>query len=201
MRLRRLIGPLAGLAAFAAPALAGCDGYIAVDNAQAKEAMALLSKPEGDPIDKLSAFELLTCSDKPVLRAYAMKSGLNGISDEVVRGQILMEMLIQRKLIRVLMKKSSALDQEGKELVERVNGVLDFENRYQDRTQGCVSLAQTSECENNASLYFRGTTVDLMYSYNSLTGQFTLTPDNKLLGVMRVGGRSADIPSEIILFE
>ncbi|MFO1033741.1 MAG: hypothetical protein U1E15_06615 [Hyphomicrobiales bacterium] len=201
MTLRYLMGPLAALLVLAGPAFAACDEYIAVDNAQAKEAMALLSKPEGDPIDKLSAFELLSCSDKPVLRAYAMKSGLNGISDEIVRGQILMEMLMQRKLIRVMMKRSSNLDQEGKELVERVNGVLDFENRFQDRTQGCVSLGQTTECEKNASLYFRGTTVDLMYSYGSLTGQFTLTPDNKLLGVMRVSGRSADIASEIVLFE
>lgn len=178
-----------------------CEKFAAVDNAQAKEAMALLANPDGDPFDKLSAFELLSCSDKPVVRAFALKTGLQGVTDEMVRGQILMGMLMQRQLIRMVMTKTGDLDQSALTLIEEHNGVIELQNKYQDEVKGCIGFWDDNGCTDNVSMKFRGTTLDFTYSQEALTGTFILGADNRLTGWIRVGGRSSEIPSEIVLID
>lgn len=181
-----------------ARAALACDQFIALDAAQAKELMATLKNPGADQFDRIFAFETLVCSDRPVIRDFAMKEGLANAGDDMVRAQVLMEIMFQKERYRIRLIGSPSLDPQAKKFIEEKKAALFYDNKMTDKVKGCVSL-YGDQCRPDRQFSFKGTTI--LLRYDSLLGEFRLQEDNTLAGTIREHAQAPDISAEIVLFE
>ena len=66
-----------------------CEEFKTLSADEMKEYRDKLSEQGADPLDQLFAFEELSCSDSPTIRAYAMKTGLQTATDPLVLERLL----------------------------------------------------------------------------------------------------------------
>lgn len=181
IRILQLLTTSLLLTLIALPAWA-CDEYRDLSNSEMKEFRNKLVETGADPLDRLFAFEELSCSDKPAVRSYAIREGLKSATDPIVRHQILFEALMQKPRIDVVMSKSKKLKSGDKEFFETYSGVYSRNVTFRDRSVGCIAI-NYRECRSSDSLFINGDVVE--YNQGYIVGLFKLTEQNELVGYIK----------------
>lgn len=180
-------------------AVHACNGFSEYSITELKEFREMLSKPDADPLDRLFAFEQMACSDRPSIRSYALKVGLNTITDPLVRNEIMLKALMQKKRIDVELGSSKNQTDDDKKFIAEHAGVYSRNVTFQSEPDGCVSLYGGS-CDVAYSLFIMGDKVELNYS--QVLGQFRLSSSGELVGTLRAGqgAKFTQIPAVIKLY-
>lgn len=198
IRILQLLTTSLLLTLIALPAWA-CDEYRNLSSSEMKEFRDKLLETGADPLDRLFAFEELSCSDKPAVRSYAIREGLKSATDPIVRHQILFEALMQKTRIDVVLSKSKKLKGGDKQFFETHSGVYSRNVTHRNREAGCIGL-NFRECEPSDSLFIKGDVVE--YNRGHIVGVFKLTDQNELVGYVRPQDNPnySNIPAIIRLF-
>ncbi|HEY9057881.1 MAG TPA: hypothetical protein VIN77_12085 [Aurantimonas sp.] len=175
-----------------------CEEYKSHSTAELKEYRDKLAEAEADPLDRLFAFEELACSDRPTVRAYAIRVGLSAAKDDLVRQQIMFEAMMQKERLDIELAGEGSLSKEAKEFIRTRAGLWSERAEYRSRESGCISLNSNSACRRSQSIYLKGDKAEL--NYNDLVGSFELTSSGELVGFIRPGRNYPRIPAVIKLF-
>lgn len=190
---------LAVITVFASRSAQACEEYRALQNSEIKEFRDKLLEPDADPLDRLFAFEELSCSDRPTIRNYAIREGLKNATDPIVRHQILFEALMQKTRIDVELSKASGLKNGDKEFYDEYSGVYSRNVTFRDRSQGCIGISRRA-CNSEDAIFIKGDVVE--YNRGYITGVFKLTAQNELVGYLKPADhpKYSKIPAIIRLF-
>jgi hypothetical protein len=180
-------------------AVAACEQYSNFTLDEIKEFRALLSKDDADPLDRLFAFEQMACSDRPNIRSYAIKQGLNTIQDPLVRNEVMFRAMMQKTRIDVEMGNSRELTKADKKFIADTGGVYSKLVTSRKEESGCISM-YGNNCDSRYSLFVSGDKVEL--NYNKVSGVFRLSGSGELVGTLRADDHAGytRIPAVIKLF-
>lgn len=175
-----------------------CEQYRTIANEELKEHRDILKNANSDPLDRLFAFHEMSCSDKPTIRAYAIREGISSAKDDLVRHEIMFEAIIQLTRLDIQMSSTGRVSKKAKEFITR-NSSLWFANiPYRDRTIGCISFYYKEQCSLKRSAFLRGGNLEL--NYDDTVGSFKLTSANELVGYLVPNNIIGKIPAVIKLF-
>ncbi len=199
MKVSKILLKLCVLFVTGSGAAIACDRYEDYTIDEIKEFRAMLGKEDADPLDRLFAFEQMVCSNRPNIRSYAIKQGLNTIQDPLVRNEVMFRSMMQKTRIDVELGTSRELTDEDKQFVAKYGGVYSKIIEGQSEDAGCIMLYRT-KCDSNYSLYIIGDKVEL--NYGNVSGEFRLSANGELVGTMRADNdtRYTRIPAVIKLF-
>jgi hypothetical protein len=177
-----------------------CEKFHSLSNEEMKENRDMLVKPDADPLDRMFAFEQLVCSDNPSLRDYAIKMGLTNSADPLVRNQVLLKAMMQKKKVVVELHPDKESTKSDKAFIAENAGVYSKIVHYRSEKEGCLSLSSDRECLAARSVFVKGNKVE--YNLLSVYGQFELSQSGELIGFLRVADSSkySRIPAVIKLF-
>lgn len=195
-RLSNLIAALAISALCMVGSAFACEEFRAHGATELKEFRDKLVEVDADPLDRLFAFEELICSDKPAVRAFAVREGLRASTDPLLRHQIMLEAMMSKRRLDIALSLSSNAGSAEREFVKKHDGLYSSELRHRSRSGGCMSTYSWDRCDQHLVL-ISGDLVQ--FTYGSLIGEFRLSDDNKLVGFMK-NGNSGKIPASIDLF-
>jgi len=176
-----------------------CDKYADYTIDEIKEFRAMLGKEDADPLDRLFAFEQMVCSDRPNIRSYAIKQGLNTIQDPLVRNEVMFRAMMQKTRIDVELGNSRDLTDSDKQFVATNGGLYSKLVVSRSEEAGCISLYRKS-CDSAYSLFIVGDKVEL--NYGKVFGEFRLSGNGELVGTLRADNdaKYTRIPAVIKLF-
>lgn len=191
---------VASLALLLQGAALACDKYVNYPMEEIKEYRDMLLKPDADPLDKLHAFELLACSDRPNIRHYALKNGFDNIDEPLVRNEIMLKAMLQKTRIDVELGDNGELTEADKNFIAQHGGVFSNIVSYRSEKDGCISLYDKRSCDVDSSYFIRGNKVELIYS--GAWGKFELSASGELVGTLRPQNTAyhTHIPAVIKLF-
>ncbi len=177
-----------------------CESYKSLATSEMKEFRDKLSEAEADPLDRLFAFEELSCSDNPTVRAYAVREGLKTAKDQLVREQIVLTALMQKTRLDIELVASGNVTDEDRKFIKKHAGLWSLPINFRSQKDGCVSAYHDSRCDARYSLFLRGDKAE--FTYDRVVGEFQLSEDNALVGFVRVDARDTfgRIPAVINLF-
>jgi len=170
-----------------------CEQYNSIPMEELKEYRDKLIEAGADPFDRLFAFEKLVCSDKPTIRSFAIEAGMKSASDDIIRHEILLQAILQRKQIVVELISTNA-NKNQKKYIDRMGGALLVTVRGKFPEEGCVSWTNEDKCE-GWFLHISGGKATL--NGNGYDGFFELSETGQLLGYVRYSG--VRIPAKIPL--
>ncbi len=190
---------MAGIFIFQSGVIA-CEKFNPLSSEEVKENRDMLGKLDADPLDRMFAFEQLACSDNPNLRHYAMKEGLKNSADPLVRNQVMLKAMMQKKRIDVELNSNKELTELDKKFISENAGVYSRIVYYRSEKEGCLSLHYPDKCIPTISLFIKGDKVE--YNYKSVFGEFRLSQAGELIGFLRAKNSSkySRIPAVIKLF-
>ena len=200
MSLLKTVRLFTTLALLHSGAAYACEEYSSYSIAEIKEFRDMLGKADADPLDRMFAFEQMACSDRPNIRNYALREGLNNIKDSLVRNEILFKAVMLKKQIDVELGTTKKLTKTDKSFVLQHGGVYSQFVKYRSETEGCLSLYYKDQCEVGSSLFVSGGKVTLNYS--GVSGSFALSDNGELVGSLRAANSAyyTHIPAVIKLF-
>lgn len=172
------------LAILTGPAVA-CEEYKTLAQADIKEFRDKLTDPNADPIDRLFAFQELACSDSPVMRDYAIRTGLANASDELVRNQIALEALLQKQRIEIEIIPKGAERKAQEYFKERYNNMIMIEVADTYPEDGCV-VFRRNDSDSCTWMYLKLDGPDAILAHDrSFSGKFELVATGELVGFVR----------------
>lgn len=199
MRVVSALILVAGITVFQSGVIFACEKLTPYSTEELKEYLEILGKSDADPLDRMFAVEKLACSDNPNLRNYAMKAGLKNSVDPLVRNQVMLKAMMQKKRIDVELNSNEQLTNHDKKFISTNAGIYSKIVAYRSEKEGCVSLYD-KKCIPTRSLFIIGDKVE--YNYNSVFGEFRLSKTGELVGFLRAENNSnySRIPAVIKLF-
>ena len=182
-----------------AGAACACDKYSDYTIDEIKEFRAMLGKDDADPLDRLFAFEQMVCSDRPNIRSYAIKQGLNTIQDPLVRNEVMFRAMMQKTRIDVELGNSRELTDFDKKFLAEHGDMYSRLVSARKEEAGCISM-YGNNCDSRYSIFINGDKVELNYS--PISGEFRLSGNGELVGTIRAdnNARYTRIPAVIKLF-
>ena len=177
-----------------------CETRIQHSIEEIKELRDMLQKTEADPLDRLFAFEELACSERSTVRNYAIKEGLENLSDPLVRNEIMLRAMLQKTRVDVVLGNTKTLTKEDKQFISENGGVYSRQIAFRSVESGCMSLWSNKSCDITYSLFIRGDQVEL--NYKDVSGDFRLSDFGELVGTLRAenSAKYTRIPAVIKLF-
>ena len=177
-----------------------CETRIQHSIEEIKELRDMLQKAEADPLDRLFAFEELACSERPTVRNYAIKEGLENLADPLVRNEIMLRAMLQKTRVDVVLGNSRTLTTDDKKFINEHGGVYSRQIAFRSTESGCLSLHNGKSCHTANSIFIRGDQVELNYSH--VSGEFRLSETGELVGTIRAqnSAKFTRIPAVIKLF-
>ena len=187
------------LAVLQSSAAHACDDYASYSIDEIKEFRNMLSKSDADPLDRMFAFEQMACSDRPSIRHYALKEGLNTIKDPLVRNEIMLRAMMQKVRIDVELSKTKQLTGSDKSFIKEHGSVFSNLVTFRSEDDGCLGL-HYAKCEPRYSAFVVGNKLEL--NSGGTSGSFTLSTNGELVGTLRAGNSAnyTNIPAVIKLF-
>jgi|TARA_B100001105_G_scaffold197259_1_gene161056 hypothetical protein len=184
--MKKLLAIGAGLALLAGGNAYACDQPEPIERQRAAELEAAIGK-EGASIARLGAFEELSCASKPEYRRAALEAAFKS-NDKMLRGAALATALMAREGIRVDLLEDAKTDPAAKSFIKENGGSIAYQFKNKDRARNCINFSSGQEaCYGDTVFVIDGLTVRLTDRSRSpsLTGEFTLQPDNTLKGKLR----------------
>jgi hypothetical protein len=168
-----------------APAAEACETYKALSATELKEFRNKLTEKGADPIDRLFAYQELACSDQPVMRAYAIRAGMENARDPILRQQIAFDALMAMPRVDVELSGND-LGKNAKRYIEGEGNVISSAVRYRDLKKGCLSFYSSDSCQEGSAMTIKGDT--LLVSGSNLVGTLALTETGEFIGTVRYRG-------------
>ncbi|EKF18732.1 hypothetical protein [Nitratireductor pacificus] len=165
-----------------------CEQYKNLSTAEMKEYRDKLVEAGADPLDRLFAFEELSCSDNPTIRAYAIREGIAAAKDPLVREQIAFTSMMSKTRVDIELVIDSNASATDKKIVQGLSGLWSREARFKSPQHGCISFNSTDNCWTATSLFVKGDKIEM--NFNDLLGEFHLTSDNVFAGFIRFDDRA-----------
>lgn len=177
-----------------------CDDFVEISTEQMKLLRDKLVEEQADPLDKLYAFENLSCSDNPTVRAFAVKTALEKSSDPLLRQQVMLEALLQKTRLDIELSGDSKSPAGDKDFIGDNAGVWSRSVVFTNREKGCISVYDGRSCASSGQLVVKGDMAEL--TAGNLVGTFRLTDQNELVGFVRAypSPKYGRIPAVIRLF-
>lgn len=176
-----------------------CEKFTAVDSVTANQLMRLVEDDGAKAIDRIYAFETLTCSSLPVLRRFALETGLKS-KDPLLRSQALAETLFQRESIRVEFSDSSDLGPQERDWLKRWGGSYTYDTKYRNRTKNCVSSHYDNRADDCSGFVARIDGDKVRMSNQNVRYELQLQADNTLRGFVKPSDSLRPIPTKVSLF-
>uniref|UniRef100_UPI003BA97C54 hypothetical protein n=1 Tax=Stappia sp. TaxID=1870903 RepID=UPI003BA97C54 len=183
--VKSLLAGLAGLVLFAATPVLACETYKALSATELKEFRDKLAEQDADPIDRLFAYQELACSDQPVMRAYAIRAGMENARDPILRQQIAFDALMALPRVDIELSGEN-LGKNAKRYVGNEGNVVSNTVRYRDPVKGCLSFNSSDSCSEGSAMTLKGDT--LLVSVSNLVGTLALSETGEFLGTVRYRG-------------
>lgn len=182
-----------------AAAAQACEQYKSLSTAEMKEYRDKLIEAEADPLDRLFAFEELSCSDNPTIRAYAIREGIAAAKDPLVREQIAFASMMSKIRVDIELVTDSSTSAADKKRVQELSGLWSRNVAFRSPQHGCISLYSNRECSTSSSLFVKGDKIEM--NYDDILGEFHLTSDNVFAGFIRFDDRAENgrVPAVIKL--
>ncbi|MEP2706242.1 MAG: hypothetical protein ABJQ71_22770 [Roseibium sp.] len=162
-----------------------CADYESIDPTELKSMRDVLVKEDADPIDRLTVFQLLMCSDQPAIRAYAIDVGKQ-TSDVILQAEVVAAALSELDQLDIKLVPADNLNDKARKYVERVKSSLSFIVRSRSRSGACVGLIkrEVDLCPIGARASALGSTVEFSFDVNSrnLSGAFALATTGDMIG-------------------
>ncbi len=182
------------------PALGtACEAYKSVPQDQAQAMLDALGNPKAKSLERVFAFQTLACSDIPSVRRVAMEQGLKNGNDPVLRGQVLLEILMQKDAVNLDLLDTPNLPPLSRDFIKRRGGSMLYTFRFKDRAQGCISIGYNHECDRTRKITISGDKIQILDGNQSAHADLQLQPDNTLRGLWKRRD-DAPIPVRITLF-
>ncbi len=200
MRAAKILIILGSVFVFHTGVILACEGYKTYPNKELKEYRDMLTKSDADPLDRMFAFEQLVCSDNPNLRNYAVKEGLNNAADPLVRNQVMLKAMMQKKRIDVELRSKKGLTEGDERFIATYSGVYSKNVAYRSEEEGYLSLNRNDWCDPQESVFIKGDKVE--YNRGNVVGVFQLSKTGELIGFLRAQAHPSysRIPAVIKLF-
>lgn len=191
----RLPALCAACVIWAGPALA-CDKFVSIDPIQQKADFVTLRDDKSDPIDRITAFSTLVCSDQIAVRRKALQDGLTASPE--IRSEALFRALAANTGLNIRLQDVPGLTDQQYDRI-RTAPTIGHNVNFSDPATACVSLYHTDKCDGGYALNVRGQQVD--YQFRGDVGTFRLD-DGKLSGdvTLDIGRQRLTFPAEITLF-
>lgn len=176
-----------------------CESLRQLDAGTARKMMGVIRQVDGDVLDQMEAFKILSCSDEPALRNFAIEDGLRAKSP-IVRSLALAEQIFQREQIRIDFLPDASIGDREKIWMEQQGRALVYKIEIVNRQSSCVSISARSKCDdprNEQRLTIDRDKVRLMD--RDIQATFSLQPDGSLRGMLKPGRILKDIPARILL--
>ncbi|WP_367717192.1 hypothetical protein AB2N04_03920 [Nitratireductor sp. GISD-1A_MAKvit] len=201
--MKRWIGRLIaafGVVLLGAAGASACEEYKSLSTQEMKDFRDKLAEDGADPLDRLFAFEELSCSENPTIRAYAIRQGLSSATDPLVRQQIAFTAIMQKMRIDIELVAGNSATEKDKKFIKEHSGLYSLEVRHRSEKDGCLGFWNTDECLARYSLVLKGDKAE--FRYDKTIGEFILSDDNVLAGFIRVRADEdySRIPAVIKLF-
>ena len=184
--MKNLLAIGAGLALLAAGTAHACDQPVPIERQKAAELESAIGK-DGGSIARLGAFEELSCADKPEYRRAALEAAFKS-NDKMLRSAALATVLMAREGVRLDLLEDAKTDPAAKSFIKGNGGSIPYQFKNKDRGRNCINFSNGQDACFSASVFvIDGLTVRLTDKTRSpsLTGEFTLQPDNTLKGKLR----------------
>lgn len=201
--MKKIVGLLAGfvcLFLIHTGSVLACESYTDYSTDELKELRDAINQSDADPLDRMLAFEKMMCSDSPNMRHYAMEQGMKNVDDPLVRNEIMLKALLEKRRIDVEIGTSKDMTKNDKAFVAEQGGVYSHKVTYRSEPEGCIGLYQTEKCDSTYSLIISGDRVEL--NYQQVSGTFRLSKAGELVGTIRARNHQnyTQLPAVIKLF-
>lgn len=188
-------------AAFSNPSVA-CEEYKSLSKDEIKDYRNKLVEEGADEVDRMFSFRELVCSDSPTMRAYAVEFGLKSTSDDVMRNEVMLAAMFQKKRIDINLVNSNSLGESEKNFVDSLGGVATYVLGQKFISEGCINIANTSndKCNPWRSFIVSGSKI-LLTDGDSYVAEFELSKSNDVIGFFqRIGRGESKIVASFTLF-
>lgn len=176
----------ATLAATGNTALA-CERIVPLEAPRVESMMNVLQQQGASAADRMFAFEALACSDKPIVRRFALETAFKS-TDRMLRAQALAALLMQREGLRIDLIEDARTDNESRTWIKQHGAALTFAFKGKDYSRNCINLySAQATCFPDAALVIDGPNVRVSDRTRppGITADFALQPDNSLRGIVR----------------
>ena len=180
-----------------------CEQFISIEADEMKTMRDALVTPDTDPLDKLYAFQILSCSDQSSIRNYAIEVARNS-KEPILISEMVLAAFMRLDTIDILMSEPPDMNDAAKSFLEQTGKALSFPIRYRDRKNGCVSLGRNGECEYGFSASVNGATIEVQSNHNRiLTGVFSFSDSGEMIGFVTHTARDSTgrLPAKLRLLE
>jgi len=181
-------------------AFAVCTEYTHYTDVEIEKYMSILQDFEKTEISRTIAYDKISCSDDPVYRQYALKIGLQDISNSILRSKILMDVMMDKDSFVIDLIESPSLNKESEDYIKENNSQIRFRAYQRDLEEGCVTIYIHSKCGSDRQVKVSGKYVEI--TFIKFYGRFELTSNNDLEGYVIYSGRpkTEKITAKLILF-
>lgn len=190
---------LAGFALFFCGGLTSglaCAQYKTLAISELKEYRDKLIEEAADPIDRLFAYQQLSCSDQPGVRRYAIDIGMQNATDDIVRHAILLDAVMALPRIDLEIPDNQDADDAHRKFLTEKGNVLSFVVRYRDKKAGCLSFFSETECSTGRMATLLGRSLSI--SNDDIHATLTLTTSGEMTGFLR--RHNLVLPTKMKLF-
>lgn len=170
----------------ALPALA-CDKFQQIDPVQMKADFATLNDTGADPVDRITAFSTLICSDNPAVRKRAIEDGKTADTD--IQSAALYYDLAANNTITIRLLDQTGLTDAHYEQI-RSQPLRAYDVRFLEPAKSCLSIFYNDKCNGTYQFSVNGKTVQFRYDKDrgvfvlgdtGLTGEVTYVIDRRPL--------------------
>lgn len=159
-----------------------CESYESYSQEQSKQLRDILLDAEADELDRLYAFDALSCSDSPTLRHYATEKGLENFKKSLLRNRVMLRTVMEMKRVDIELVPNKKLTAADKGFVEKHAGLFSKVVVFKSEEEGCLSFYDEA-CDIKNGLFVVGNKVE--FGSGHVFGKFELSGSGELIGFIR----------------
>ena len=176
-------------------AASACEEFVRLETEQLAMLETQIQNNE-NPLQQLTAFRTLSCSDDPGIRDLAIRTGLMSSNQSMRTSALHLNILSKNSLVIDMMEETEHLTEEQYDFMFN-NPRIIMQVSSRDFENSCLGLAYDN-CAPNFNLRLSGQTVVIVLS--GLEASFSLNSEGRLIGVAKQGRDNPTVPAELILF-
>ena len=175
--------------------VSACQDFVQVETEQLSILHAQIQNDES-PLQQLTAFRLLSCSNDPGIRDFALRTGLLSSNPSIRTSALHLNVLSKNSLVIDMLEETENLTEEEIDYINN-NPVINFQVSFTDLDNNCLGLYYNN-CGPNYNLRLSGQTV--VIAYTPLSASFRLNSEGRLVGLVKADSDAPFVPAELILF-
>lgn len=196
--MKKLLTAALGLMLLSSACAHACSNYQRVPDSQVVENDKILRDTKASATLRIVAYGILSCSDNAGIRNETIRVAIQAGNPESLRGQALLDQLGAMSTYIIDVGPVSNPDQTTKNRLQQNNGSVRLENRFFDRSKGCVGMNSNTTCSPGFIMNIRGSHVEIDHGSLQIVAQLDLDQAGHLSGRIKFGN-GAFVPARILL--